>query len=218
MSAAERHTAMPMPPHGRDRRRDPRLHPPALLTATIGLLKATVADLSKGGCRLRHAGAVRGNEVVVRLRFGPIALTLPATVRRTGVVELGPQAIYETRLQFRRLGEAQASTLRSMLTGLLELQERAWLRNAEGVPSPPEAELPGAGGRTFVRLVRTGQGWKIVNTASAEQPADGITVPASLSHYDLGQLRLCYATANEDLRRLLRACAVLACREASGRR
>jgi hypothetical protein len=204
-----------------ERRRSARLQPRGIIQVTVSRGTGRIIDLSHGGTRVRHTGAVRrGAEVRFTFEWDDARFDACAEVLSSRVDSLGDadreSTIYETRLRFTRVSPPSRDVLRRVLEATSNDELRRWVANLRGwsdgtTPDP----MPACG--SFLRCTLGGNGWRKVTTTHHEQPLCGFVLPASVSAREVSLLCETYQRASEDGRHLIRLTAAAVVEEALAR-
>ena len=199
---------------GGERRKAPRYRPGIILSALIGRHDAIVADLSVSGARVYHFAAVkRGDVVRFSMHHGARVISSLARVLSSAVAALGTgpsgAPTYESRLQFADISQDDKALLASLLADLQKRQAERWLRNAKGEyePEPPAPHVP----FYFTRMQWNGRRWLETSTRDAQQPDDGLTIPADTRPLERRMISEVYERADRTGRHLMRLVAAAAC-------
>ena len=206
-------TIAPPPP---DRRRVPRFRFSLLMPAVLGRGDALVLDVSVDGARVVHF-AGHPLESQTRLvffyagrRFGVNARVLASRVAGLGNGP-GGSTTFESRLQFIDTPPEAAETLGRIIEHIESERLRSWVSNAAGdEPSHHHAGHDFDEPQYFMRCRLRGRRWVKCWTRDAEQPADGFTVPATLSDGEVEILCEAYEKMDAEGRDLIRATSAMA--------
>jgi len=199
-----------------ERRVSDRVRPATPIHVTFGRGGGSVVDLSPGGMRVRHTvAAMRGAEVRVSFEWEKERFVAAAVVLASRVTALGTPTMFDTRLRFARLTPRMSELLQRVMTAIHSSELRRWIANMRGWSDESVVannERDGA----FLRCRLVGRTWKTTWTHDpSHPPANGFTVPATISKLDLETLCDTYLNANADERHLMQLMAEEAVREAS---
>ncbi|HEX2122908.1 MAG TPA: PilZ domain-containing protein [Thermoanaerobaculia bacterium] len=201
-----------------ERRQEPRLRPASAISMSIGRGRGMIADLSRGGARVRHTLPVRrGAQVRVAFRWQDEQFEATAEVLASRVASLGAGGgtMYESRLRFAQMTAAAREVLARVLTALANRDLRRWVANLHGwsdeTTAPHEAKQDGS----FLRCRLVGRMWKKKWTHDRTQPEDGFLLPGTVNADELSTLCDAFENADEDGRHLIRLMAEAVVREAA---
>jgi hypothetical protein len=187
---------------------------------SVGRGRGTIADLSRGGARVRHSLPVRrGAQLRVAFRWQDEHFEATAEVLASRVASLGDNAggatVYESRLRFARVSAESREVLTRVLNALTNRDLRRWVANLHGWSDEKHVAHESNQCGSFVRCRLIGRMWKKKWTHDQTQPEDGFLLPGTVSADELSTLCEAFENADEDGRHLIRLMAEAVIREAA---
>jgi len=208
-------------PEALERRKRERLRPSTAVRVNIGRGCGTLLDLSEGGMRVRHTGAVaRRSQVRVTVNWQSERFYADAEVLASRVAGLGDgetaATIFESRFRFVRLSEYSQVVLDRLLAAISSRELRGWVANLRGWSDESRGSSRSPETEAFIRCRLIGMRWQTKWTHDTIQPENGFLLPASISPQELTRLCDTYNQADADGRHLIRVMADEAVKEALG--
>ena len=195
-----------------ERRHSERRRPASAIRIAIGRGTGSLIDISLGGLRTRHTGAVtRGSKVRVAFdwqheRFDAIAEVLASRVVSLGD-PVGHGTTFESRLHFVHMPPSSHELLERVFIAITSHELRRWVANLNGWNDEPQPESAATAEGSFIRCRLIGRQWQRKWTHDPTQPANGFVLPASIGASELATLCETYLHADPDGRHLIRLMA-----------
>lgn len=202
-----------------ERRTAERLRPAGAIPVMFGRGSGTIVDLSSGGMRLRHSGAVtRGSQLRVAFEWQKKRFAAMAEVLASRVASLGDAAgaptMFESRIRFTFVSELSREVLQRVLAAISSNELRRWIANLQGWNENETHGGNSAAVGSYLRCRLVGSQWKKTWTQNPAQPQHGFVVPATVSTLEIETLCDTYYHASADERHLIRLLAEEAVRAA----
>lgn len=204
-----------------ERRKTERLRPSTTVRVNIGRGCGMLLDLSDGGMRARHTGAVaRQSQVRVTLNWQSERFYADAEVLSSSVAGLGDgetaATIFESRFRFVHMSEYSKSVLNRVLAAISSRELRGWVANLRGWSDESRGTSRSPETEAFIRCRLIGMRWQTKWTHDTVQPENGFLLPASINPQELTKLCETYNQADAEGRHLIRVMADEAVKEALG--